>query len=111
MSQFNRKNLSSNTYKTNIVPIGLKNGVNLEYTLPNNEAFIDGTLSVFLSGIHLNGDQLDSDKDYEIYPDKTGFKILIDPSKSYRLNSAPKCIEDLLISYMMKTEGCNPIIF
>jgi len=113
MSHFDQKRQdSSDKYKTNVVPIGLKNGVNLDYVLPNNETFLEGSLNVFLSGIHLNGNQLDIDKDFEVYPDNSGFTILIDPSKSYRLNAPPKCMESLLISYMIESGlgGCNPII-
>jgi len=113
MSRFTKKiSDSSNTYKTNIIPIGLKDGVNLDYTLPNNETFLDGTLSVYLSGILLNGNQDDLDKDYEVYDDNTGFTILIDPSISYRLNAPPKCKESLLVSYFIENVGgsCNPLI-
>lgn len=114
MSDFGRKNSSSDSLvKTNITPVGLKNGVNLDYTLPNSETFLDGTLEVYLSGIHLNGDQDDPDRDFDLYTDNTGFTILIDPSQGHRLNAPPQCLESLTISYMISgvSGGCNPIIY
>jgi hypothetical protein len=81
----------------NEVPVGLRNGQNLVYTTAAE--FIVGTLEVFLSGLKLNGNPADADRDYDVAVTNDGFTILLAPNKSYRLNKAPKQNEGLLVNY------------
>lgn len=79
------------------IPVGAKNRVNLSYRLANE--FVAGTLEVFLSGIHLNGNQGDPDRDFDTHLDNKGFTILLDPSKASRLNRPPYQDESLFVNY------------
>lgn len=85
----------------NIKPNGLKNRVNVEFTVVDE--FIPETLVVYLSDGKLNGNQSDPDRDFDIIstgPNKNkGFTLRLDPSKGHRLNDAPHDDESLEISY------------
>jgi hypothetical protein len=85
----------------NEIPGGIKNNVNLVYTTAFE--FVPGTLQVFLSGLKLNGDQLDPDRDYDVttvglnaYKE---FTIILAPNKHEGLNSPPKQKEPLYVTY------------
>lgn len=79
------------------LPTGLKNGVNLEFT--TGFEFVEGSLEVYLSGLKLNGNINDPDRDYTPYIDNDGFTIHLDPNKAWRLNKAPKQNEPFYINY------------
>ena len=78
-------------------PGGAKNGVNLVYTTAVE--FVEGSLEVWLSGLKLNGDLTDADRDYSPNLTNDGFTIHIDAAKPHRLNRAPRQFESLLVSY------------
>lgn len=84
--------------KTNIVPEGNKNNQNLDFTLPNGEKFVSGTLEVYLSHLHLDTDQ------FIPYPDNTGFTIVIEPQDRWKLNCPPLQGESLTINYLQDLE-------
>ena len=86
--------------KHNIIPTGIKNRVNLVYTVV--EEFIPGTLEVYLSGDKLNGDQTDVDRDYNEAGNFKGFTLLIDASKPHRLNAPPFQDESLYVNYVKR---------
>ncbi len=79
--------------KTNVLPIGSKNGVNLSYQTPDK--FDPLSLEVFLSGLFLQ-----RDVDYEVQPDNKSFEILVNPAISERLNSPPQQFESFLLNYV-----------
>lgn len=79
------------------LPVGLKNAVNLSYDTAFE--FIPGTLEVYLSGICLNGNQTDADRDYDEKPNAQGFVLLLDANKPHRLNKAPRQFEPLHVNY------------
>jgi len=91
-------------WKVNIHPIGEKNNVNLIFTLPDNETFVDRKLEVYLSGNHLNGDQDDPERDFSYLPDRSGFTVILDPEKWWRLNCPPLQYESLEITYLQDLE-------
>ena len=91
-------------WKVNVHPIGEKNNLNLIYVIPDSETFIYGKLEVYLSGNHLNGDQDDPERDFSYLPDRSGFQIIIDPEKWWRLNSPPLKYESLEITYLQHLE-------
>lgn len=91
---------NNDPWKVNVIPIGEKNNQNLIFILPDNEVFVDGKLEVYLSGLHLNGNQNDPERDFEYLPDRTGFVILIEPNKYWRLNTPPMQFESLEITYL-----------
>jgi hypothetical protein len=82
-------------------PIGGKNSTNLTYT--TSFEFIPATLEVFLSGVKLNGDQADPDRDYNIInvgPNQNkGFTLNLDTNKAHRLNAPPFQDEPLSVNY------------
>lgn len=82
-------------------PTGSKNSVNLTFVTTNE--FIPGTLQVYLSGLMLNGDQPDPDRDYDVVtvgPDAyKSFVLKLDASKEYRLNAPPFQNEPLTTNY------------
>lgn len=82
---------------SNEIPIGAKNGVNLIFNTANE--FIPGTLKVVLSGLTLNGNQADSERDFTVNGTNDGFTINLDGNKSWRLNSPPKQREELIVHY------------
>lgn len=81
----------------NEIPVGDKNNQNLEFG--TEFEFIVGTLEVYLSGILLNGDQSDPDRDYVVKPDNKGFTLVLGPNAPHRLNSPPKQFEPLFVCY------------
>jgi hypothetical protein len=82
-------------------PAGVKNNVNLIYTTADE--FIPETLEVFLSGIKLNGDQTDPDRDYTITTVGANankeFTIELNPANQHRLNQPPQQNEALYVNY------------
>jgi len=82
-------------------PTGLKNSVNLTYI--TDAEFIPATLEVFLSGIKLNGDPTDLDRDYDIISvglnENKGFILRLEPGKASRLNGPPQDDEGLYVNY------------
>lgn len=82
-------------------PIGSKDSVNLTYTTANE--FIPATLEVFLSGLKLNGDQSDPDRDYDIISvgpnTNKGFTLRLDINKPHMLNAPPFQNEGLYVNY------------
>lgn len=91
-------------WKVNIVPIGDKNNQNLIFILPNSETFVYGQLEVYLSGLHLNGDQSDPDRDYNYLPDLNGFEIILRSNNRWGLNRPPLQGEPLTITYLQDLE-------
>lgn len=87
-------------WKLNIHPIGLKNNQNLIFILPDGELFKEGRINVYLSCLRLNGDQTDSERDFDYLPDRSGFTLNLDPSKRWRLNCPPLQDESLLVDYI-----------
>jgi len=81
----------------NELPVGTKNNVNLTYNVISE--YIPGSLEVFLSGIKLNGDQTDPDRDYDEDPINSMFVIKLDTEKRYRLNAPPQQDEGLYVNY------------
>ena len=79
------------------IPGGLRNGSNLVFTTAFE--FVAGTLEVWLSGLKLNGNPADPERDYDISVSNDGFTLLLAPTKSWRLNKAPKQREGLLVNY------------
>lgn len=83
------------------IPTGSKNSVNLTYVMANE--FIPGTEEVFLSGIRLNGNQADLDRDYDIISTgvnkNKGFVLRLEGNKAYRLNAPPFQDEGLYVNY------------
>jgi hypothetical protein len=82
---------------TNEIPSGLKNRVNLTYR--TSFEFVSGTLEVFLSGLTLNGNQLDPERDFSVHPDNKGFTIVINAGKASALNCPPRQDEPLFVNY------------
>lgn len=78
-------------------PPGLKNNNNLVYA--TSFEFVAGTLEVYLSGLKLNGDQADPDKDYTPAVTNDGFTINTAPLIKYRLNRPPQQFEPLYVNY------------
>lgn len=86
--------------RRNVTPAGLKNGANLEYTIPNGEKFISGTLEVFLSCLKLT-----PGVNFEEYPDGTGFTIILEPENPYMLNVPPQQYEPLTVNFLLDIGG------
>jgi len=80
--------------KTGVIPDGNKDNDNLIYILPNGEVFVDGTLEVYLSHLHLDSDQ------FVPNATNTGFTIVIDPEDRWKLNCPPLQGESLTINYL-----------
>lgn len=78
-------------------PGGAKNNNNLLFT--TQFEFIPGTLEVFLSGLKLNGNPADVDRDYEEFVTNNGFEIKINPAKAHTLNRPPKQNEAFTVNY------------
>lgn len=95
------------------LPTGPKNSTNLTYTTASE--FIPATLEVFLSGVKLNGDQADPDRDYDIIGtgpnENKGFTLIIDNNKPHVLNAPPFQNEGLYVNYgkriTFNTKGGN----
>ena len=81
----------------NELPVGLKNNVNLTYSVDSE--YIPGSLEVFLSGIKLNGDQSDPDRDYDEDPSNSMFVLRLNGEKRFRLNAPPQQDEGLYVNY------------
>ena len=78
--------------KVNVIPIGNKNGVNLQFTTPDK--FDPTSLEVFLSGLFLDSE------DINIIDDQT-FEIVIQPSNPSKLNCPPQQFEPLKVNYVV----------
>jgi len=82
-------------------PIGLQNCVNLSFL--TQYEFIEGTLEVNLSGIKLNGNQADTDRDFDVISSginsNKGFTLRLEPNNPNRLNCPPFKDEPLTVSY------------
>lgn len=87
-------------WKLNVHPLGEKNNQNLIFTLPDGELFKEGKLNVYLSCLRLNGDQSDPKRDFDYFPDRSGFTLRLDPEDRWRLNCPPLQDESLLIDYI-----------
>ena len=98
MSRFGKKGKFSQP-RVNVTPDGDINGTNVDYTLPDNEKYIPGTLEVYLGGRKLCGDQANPDRDYNETVDMRGFKILIDAENPFKLNVPPCEGEGIELSY------------
>lgn len=81
----------------NEIPGGVKNRVNLLFTTAFE--FIPGTLEVYLSGLHLNGDQSDPDRDFNVNGTNDGFTLILAPNKPFGLNCPPFKNEPLYVNY------------
>jgi len=80
--------------KTNVDPIGSKNGVNLVFEAP--DVFDPGSLEVYLSGLFL-----DRDEDFEVKSDNKTVEIKVDPTNPVRLNCPPQQFEPLKFNYVL----------
>ena len=82
-------------------PTGLKDSINLTYVTDNE--FIPETLEVFLSGIKLNGDPSDPERDYDIISvganTNKGFVLRVETNNPIRLNTPPFQYEPLYVNY------------
>jgi len=87
--------------RTDQVPIGKKNNVNLHFTLPNNEKFQEGTLEVFLSNVKMNTNANDPDRNVDLDADRRGFTFRVIPDDPEHLNAPPQQNESLLINYFL----------
>lgn len=85
----------------NELPAGAKNHVNL--TFQTAFEFVPGTLEVFLSGLKLNGDQADPDRDYNVTTAGPNaykeFVLILAPNKHHALNTPPMQNEGLYVNY------------
>ena len=88
-------------WRLNIRPDGAQDNQNLIFYLPNGETFVEGSLEVYLSCLHLNGNQTDTERDLLYLPDNSGFIIVLDPEDRWRLNRPPLQDEPLLINYLL----------
>jgi len=80
--------------KIGIVPEGNKNNNNLIFTLPADAKFVEGTLEIYLSHLHLDEDQ------FVANATNTGFTIIINPQDRWKLNGPPLQGESLTINYL-----------
>jgi len=89
--------------RVNVVPLGVKNGVNLSYMLP--EVFLSGTLEIWLDGV-----KLDHGIQYNENISLNGFTITVDPADYKGLAKGPRCDESLTANYLADTSksrrGC-----
>jgi hypothetical protein len=89
--------------RVNVVPLGVKNGVNLSYMLP--EVFLSGTLEIWLDGV-----KLDHGIQYNENISLNGFTIIVDPADYKGLAKGPRCDESLTANYLADTSklkrGC-----
>jgi hypothetical protein len=81
-------------FANSIVPVGVKNGVNLEFKAP--EKFLPDSLQVFLSC-----GNLDKGLDFLVEPDGETFLIVLEPSDPTRLNVPPLQYESFRINYII----------
>jgi len=88
-------------WRLNIRPVGDQDNQNLIFYLPNGETFVEGSLEVYLSCLHLNGNQADARRDFVYLPDNSGFIIILNPEDRWRLNRPPLQDEPLLINYLL----------
>lgn len=79
------------------IPIGSKNRVNVSYR--TQFEFVVNSLEVILSGITLNGNQLDPNRDFDVHLDNQGFTLLLSPSSASSLNKPPRQDEPLFVNY------------
>lgn len=84
--------------KVNVVPEGQKNNENVIFNLPNGEKFVEGTLEIYLSHLHLDSDQFTPNVD------RTGFTIILEPEDKWKLNCPPLQGESLTINYLQDVE-------
>lgn len=97
----------------NEIPAGDLDNQNLLYT--TEFEFIPDSLEVYLSGIRLNGDQNDPERDFDIITtganENKGFQLRIEPNKYWRLNGPPLQNESLIVNYnklvTFNTKGGN----
>lgn len=89
--------------RVNIIPLGVKNGINLSYML--SEVFISGTLEIYLDGV-----KLDHGIQYNENISLNGFTIIVDPTDYKGLAKGPRCDESLTANYLVDTSknrrGC-----
>lgn len=89
--------------RVNVVPLGVRNGVNLSFMLP--EVFLSGTLEIYLDGV-----KLDHGIQYNENISLNGFTILVNPADYKGLAKGPKCDESLTANYLADTSkgrrGC-----
>ena len=104
MSSVGQRAAGQNQHVYGEQPPEVQNGQNLTYTTAN--VFIPGTLQVFLSGIKLNGDSSDVNRDYDEGGDSQSFTIRLDPGRINGLNVAPCQREDLCVNYETSGAVC-----
>ena len=83
-------------FRRNVIPLGVKNNVNLTYTLPGGEAAAAGTLEVWLSGL-----KLIPPDDFVLAPDGKSFTIVLDPTDGERLGCPPQQDEPFSVNYLL----------
>ena len=88
-----------NQVRRDVVPVGLKNNVNLTYTLPGVETAVPNTLEVWLSCIKLQSDS------FVLAPDGRSFTIVLEPNNPWKLNCPPQQNEPLSINYLSFNAG------
>ena len=81
--------------RRNVIPIGLKNNVNLVYTLPDVDRASPGTLEVWLSCVKLTPDS------FVLAPDFRSFTVVLDPLDPFKLNCPPQQNEPLFVDYFL----------
>jgi len=101
MSRFTKKNKFSQP-KVNRTPVGDIDGINVDFTLPDDDQYIPGTLEVFLSGQKLCGDQSNPGRDYDENVDMKSFRILVDGESPFGQNVPPCDGEGIEIRYYRK---------
>ena len=84
-----------NNLKYGVTPIGVKNNVNLTYTLPGLDVASPGSLRVILSCLRLSPDS------YILSVDGRTFTIVLDPEDPTKLNCPPQQDEPLKIDYTL----------
>ena len=82
------------------IPDGLKDKINLHYR--TEFEFIPGSLQVILSGVELNGNQSDPERDFTVDGDNKGFTLVLAPNAAHRLNSPPRQYEPLHVNYLKR---------
>ena len=87
-----------NQIRRDVIPLGVKNNVNLTYTFPGVERATPGTLEVWLSCIKLQTDS------YILAPDMRSFTIVLDAENPWKLNCPPQQDEPLFVNYLLFEE-------
>jgi len=78
--------------RTNVEPVGTKDGNNATFTIPNSEAYLPQSLSVFLNGQMYRPGSIE-----KISPSYTQFTITGD--------NLPLAEDDFTVTYMVKLQS------